>query len=203
MHQDFRHGLRATVAFSALLGAFAAAQAGGFALREQSAAGQGMSFAGVAAGVGRLILHVLEPGDDHHDARLEQRVERRRHPAVCLDHADAADRDTPGRIRKYRQPGRSSLRIFELPGQRTPLDRSVDGRAVRSFYQNARSLGRAGLRRVVESRQLQRQRHRRLQAQRLDFDRRRPFRAISFGPPARLRGFRSALADRTFSKATT
>jgi len=61
MHNTLRHGLRATVAISALLGVVAAAQAGGFALREQSAEGQGMSFAGVAAGSAGLSSMFWNP----------------------------------------------------------------------------------------------------------------------------------------------
>ncbi|MDB5533186.1 MAG: aromatic hydrocarbon degradation protein [Hyphomicrobiales bacterium] len=61
MHNNLRHGLRATVAVSALLCTVAASQAGGFALREQSAEGQGMSFAGVGAGSAGLSSMFWNP----------------------------------------------------------------------------------------------------------------------------------------------
>lgn len=56
-----RKTLYTTVAAAALLGAVSTAQAGGFALREQSAAGQGMSFAGVGAGAGGLSSMFWNP----------------------------------------------------------------------------------------------------------------------------------------------
>ncbi|MDT2021610.1 outer membrane protein transport protein [Methylocella sp. CPCC 101449] len=61
MIKSYRKALQITVAATALLGAASAAQAGGFALREQSAAGQGMSFAGVGAGAGGLSSMFWNP----------------------------------------------------------------------------------------------------------------------------------------------
>jgi len=48
--RNFRQVILASVAVSALVGAVSSAQAGGFALREQSAVGLGNAFAGAAAG---------------------------------------------------------------------------------------------------------------------------------------------------------
>ena len=62
----FKHSLLCGVTAFAAVGAVAAttmtaAQAGGFALREQSAIGQGSSFAGVAAGGGNLSSMYWNP----------------------------------------------------------------------------------------------------------------------------------------------
>jgi len=50
MKAQFNPSILSGVAFAALLAGMTQAQAGGFAIREQSAAGQGLSFAGAAAG---------------------------------------------------------------------------------------------------------------------------------------------------------
>ena len=55
--------LRAGTALGFLVIASAQANAGGFAVHEQSAYGQGASFAGIAAG-GVAVLDVLESGSD-------------------------------------------------------------------------------------------------------------------------------------------
>jgi long-chain fatty acid transport protein len=47
---------------AAALAAGGEAAASGYALREQSAVGQGTSFAGATARAGRPLLHVLQPG---------------------------------------------------------------------------------------------------------------------------------------------
>ena len=51
----------ASVAAGSIIAATSAAQAGGFALREQSAAGQGLSFAGAAAGGAGLASMFWNP----------------------------------------------------------------------------------------------------------------------------------------------
>ena len=50
MSSNFNKSILSSVAFAALLAGVTQAHAGGFAIREQSAAGQGLSFAGAAAG---------------------------------------------------------------------------------------------------------------------------------------------------------
>ncbi|MBL8589622.1 MAG: outer membrane protein transport protein [Methylobacteriaceae bacterium] len=61
MRQGFRETLLAGLAASVVIGAAGAAQAGGFALREQSAAGLGQAFAGSAAGAGGLSSMFWNP----------------------------------------------------------------------------------------------------------------------------------------------
>ena len=57
----FKKILLTSVAAGSLMAATSAAQAGGFALREQSAAGMGGAFAGVAAGAGGLSAMFWNP----------------------------------------------------------------------------------------------------------------------------------------------
>ncbi len=57
----FKTLLLASVAAGSIIAATHAAQAGGFALREQSAAGQGLSFAGAAAGGAGLASMFWNP----------------------------------------------------------------------------------------------------------------------------------------------
>ena len=78
----------------ALLAATADANAGGFAVREQSAWGQGTSFAGVAAG-GDPVGDVLESGDHDADAGLAKRVGAERHHAVFGEYARPRGRRSP------------------------------------------------------------------------------------------------------------
>ena len=61
MALNFRHGLNAGVALSGLVLGLASAQAGSFALRDQSAIGQGMAFAGAAAGSSGLASMFWNP----------------------------------------------------------------------------------------------------------------------------------------------
>ena len=61
MRRLFRFSTLAAVSAATMLIAQGSASAGGFAVREQSATGQGMSFAGVASGSGRLSSMFWNP----------------------------------------------------------------------------------------------------------------------------------------------
>ncbi len=113
----------------ALIATTADANAGGFAVREQSAYGQGSSFAGVAAG-GSLSSMFWNPATMTQVPGLQSEFGADRHHAVFREHARrrAAFASRLGRHRQYRQGRVGAGRLLFLAVQAGHVARPVGQR---------------------------------------------------------------------------